>query len=571
MCGIYLKTLYFKYKCIVASIVRSPFSSLVSIPMLLPAQRRHFYLQAATHTGIHVPLLAALYDVHRQPLLLDDETGLGITPANQVSLEAVNTFTGQVQAAAIAVRTLMQSLIEQGWSNTELWHSEQGRYSDGFLRRVANGWNAAMPSVARLELCAFNELHRAYLQHTDAQWQTQQRPPSQSFLDDALRSHLRSLSSQYLGLASQQAALIEVVRLWQGLRDQEAAIVYLGKQFSFSLDTALLFFLRQTLSDYSAYPYQREAFLRFVQLWHQLSSREATILHLQHNTFSPDAILHTAIITFVQRIPHLFQGNGQHRNALVEGFRRWHHLDSRPDTLVALGVDPDLFTTTHPDPIEIRNATSQTDRALMAFLQSLPAKYSGLKHEQEALLHLCQLWYNTSTTAQTLQALLDDLKRTEMARRDSLDDIPQPTPLPKPTAPPQWTPETIQLHTSIVPNGSFTWAQATQGGLYLPPNQAVAQAIIRMAELAQNLRDRIGRPLTILRWYYPVEAEDTLHPFPNSHHALGDGLVFYCDGLTGSQIYWFLDAWWVGGLGQHRDFPYLCYVDGRCDRVRWFH
>lgn len=560
-----------RYACIIqisnaiALIPRSTMSTL------LPAQRKHLYLQAATQIGIHAPLLAALYDVHKQPTLLDGETGLGITPTNQVSLDAVNSFTGQVHAAAIVVRTLMTFLIGQGRSSTDLWHSEQGRYSDEFLKQVANGWNsAATPSVAQLEICAFANLHRAYLHHVEADWESLGRPQSQSFLDDALRSHLRQLSNQYLGLASQQSALIEVVRLWQGLSDRDGTIAYLAKEFTLPLDTALLFFLRQALSDYSAYPYQREAFLRFVQLWYQIASRETTILHLQHKTFSPDAILDAALMTFVQRIPQLFQGNGQHRNALVEGFRLWQHLDNRPAALIALGVDPDLFNATSPNPTDIQNATLQVDRALEGFFCSLSAKYSGLKHEREALLHLCQRWYNTSTTAQALQILLENLKQAETARRDSIDEIPTPRPIPAPFTTTEWTPETIQLHAPIIPNGSFTWAQATQGGLYLPPNQTVVNAIVHLAELAQTLRDRLGRPITIVRWYCPV-AVATVIPFSEHHHLLGDGLTFYCDGLTGSQLYWFLDAWWLGGLGYQADFPYLCYVDGGHDRVRWHH
>lgn len=539
---------------------------------LLPVQRDHFYLQAATRSGIHKPLLAALYQVQGQPTLADGETGLGISPANQVSLEPVNSFLGQVHFAANTVRSLTNSLIGQGWKDADLWQSEQGRYSDSFLRQVANGFvpNETDPLAARLELCNGEELRRVYGQQATADWQELGKPRSQSFLDEALRSQARQLANQYFGLASQQAALLEVVRLWQGLETREAAIAHLSKELALTLDSALLFSLRQSLSSYAAYPHQRAALLQLVQLWYQFDSREATIRHLQQGTFPVDALLHTALLTFVQRIPRLFQGNGQHRNALVEGFRHWHRIDQRPTALVALGVNPDLFSGSAQTPEEINAATNQVDRALIEFIRQLPTLYTGSSHERESLLHLGQLWHNTLTQAQTVQALIEDLKRSESARRDSVDGLLKPTAALLPDPPRFWTPETLQLHAPILPFGSFTWAEATGGGLYLPTNQATIAAITTMADLAQQVRDRIGRPLAIVRWYDPGNSDALTAQLPHHRHAIGDAITFYCDGLTGNQLYWFLHPWWTGGLGRYNRHPLLCYIDGRSDRVRWF-
>jgi hypothetical protein len=57
-------------------------------------QRNYYYLLEAERTGIHKPILAALYQAHNSPNCADGQTGLGITPANRVSLAQVNTFPG---------------------------------------------------------------------------------------------------------------------------------------------------------------------------------------------------------------------------------------------------------------------------------------------------------------------------------------------------------------------------------------------------------------------------------------------------------------------------------------------
>lgn len=539
--------------------------------LLTSAQRDHLYRQAAIRTGIHKPLLSALHDVQTQPILPDGETGLGMTPAHQISLDTVNSFTGQVAIAANTLRCLTQTLIDQGWKAADLWHSEQGRYSDAFLHRVAQGFTPSLRDhdAAHLESCNDTELQRAYTRNATAAWQELGKPQSQTFVDEALRTHIRHLVNQYLGLHSQHIALLELVRLWQGLDQRDDAIAYLARELALPLDSALRFFLRQTLSDYAAYPHQREAYLQMVQLWHQFDSREATILHLQHQSFPYDHVLDTALIAFIQRLPRLYQGNGQHRNALVEGFRYWQQLDNRPDALITLGVDPNVFAGAVLNPAEIEQAMQQVDLALSAFIRQIPAIYTSSRHQRESILYLAQLWYHTPTQPETIQTLIDELKQAETARREGVDAVPQPQPFPRPPAPPHWTPETLQLHAPIQPFGSFTWAEATSGGLYLPPNQTAIETMIEMAQLVQQIRDRIGRPMSVIRWYCPLEADPVASLFPTHYHALGSAVTFYCDQLTGRQLYWFLHPWWPGGLGYQARYPYLCYIDSRSDRTRW--
>ncbi|NET34979.1 MAG: peptidase M15A, partial [Cyanothece sp. SIO1E1] len=109
----------------------------------------------------------------------------------------------------------------------------------------------------------------------------------------------------------------------------------------------------------------------------------------------------------------------------------------------------------------------------------------------------------------------------------------------------------------------------SRGGTCMPPDQTTVDAIIRIAHLAQQARDRMGRPFQIITWYCPSEVNARVGASSLKRHRIGDAIDFYCDGLTGSQLYRALDPWWSGGLGRYRQFPYLSYIDARNDRVRW--
>ncbi|NER82996.1 MAG: peptidase M15A, partial [Leptolyngbya sp. SIO1D8] len=154
---------------------------------------------------------------------------------------------------------------------------------------------------------------------------------------------------------------------------------------------------------------------------------------------------------------------------------------------------------------------------------------------------------------------------------DSVDAMPPPRAQPLPARPPRWTPDNLQIGVSIVANGNFTWAEATRGGTRLPPDQATVDAIVRIALLAQEARDRIGRPFVITSWYRPAEINARVGGASMSRHIVGDAIDFYCEGFTGRQLYWALDPWWPGGLGRYSQFPYLCHLDARGHRARWFH
>jgi hypothetical protein len=544
-------------------------------------QRNHYYLQAAIRAGIHKPILAALYAAQRRPSLSDDETGLGVSPANRVPLEQVNTFAEQVQYAANSIRSLTERLIEQGWQSNEIWNLEQGHYSDRFLETVADGY---VPSVtdaaaARLEPTDADKLLQAYLEDWTIDCKIAALPQNLGFLDAALKRFVEELPRYYLGASYQRQALLEAARIWRKLDHHQTTVAALLEQEAAEslsadgvrrLEQALLQFVRTLPTHYAGYPHQREALLRLVLLWHQLHSREVAIAILEVAPSAETSIrmIDPALMAFLQRIAQSYQGKGDQRNALTETYRLWYGLESRGAVLQELGVDPQTLTASHPNRNTLLNVATQLDRSLLDFVKQLPVLYRETEPQREALIRLTQLWYGFEGRDQTLQALVNDVQRLETARRDSPDAACKLEPLVPPPRPSKWAPANLQLFVAILPHGSFSWAEATQGGYYLPTHQVTVDTIVHMAELAQQACDRIGRPLRIVRWYCPTQTNLELRSTSQQNHALGDAIEFYCDGLTGDQIYLALSPWWTGGLGRYRQYPYLCYIDAR-DRTRW--
>ncbi|NEQ20987.1 MAG: peptidase M15A [Microcoleus sp. SIO2G3] len=547
---------------------------------LSPDQRNYYYLIEAERAGIHKPILAALYQAHAAPTLSDGETGLGISPANRVPLAQVNTFPEQVQYAANAIRSLTDSLVAQDWKAADIWQAQQGRYADQFLQSVAKGYAAPAnePTTARLEACNFDKLLKAYLGDLETDFKAQGLPQNLAYLDTALLTLVDRIPEYYTGLPYQRDALLEAVRIWRELDTREAAIASLlpAAQVSAAssdesqLDVPLKKFVQRLSANYGGYPQQREALIRMTQLWRKLRTREEAIASLKTNT-SPEenlSIIDPALIAFVQRLPEYYQGQGSQRNALTETFRLWRQLDSRASVLTTLGINPELLNTT-TDKTAMRNLATQLDRELLTFMRRVPGSYEERDHQREALIRLVQLWRNLPTRNQAIASLLEDQKRLNEASRKSNEAPPKPVPVVIPKRPARWTPQNIQLSASIIPDGNFTWAEATHGGTRMPPNQATVDAMVRIAKLAQRARDRIGRPFIITSWYRPPAINRAVGGATYSRHLVGDAMDFICEGLTGNQLYWSLEPWWPGGLGRYVKFPHLCHIDARSYRARW--
>ncbi|HEY9888601.1 MAG TPA: D-Ala-D-Ala carboxypeptidase family metallohydrolase [Candidatus Obscuribacterales bacterium] len=548
-----------------------------------PDQRNDYYLIEAARTGIHKPILAALYVAHGAPALTDGELGLGIAPAHRIPPSQVNTFPEQVQYAANTIRSLTNSLTAAGWEGKDLWDAEAGRYSDRFLQAIAAGYSppATDASAARLEPVEAAPLIAAYLADVETDYSADQLPQNLAYLDAALLAFVERIPPNYSRLDFQRTALLEAVRLWRKLDTAAAALESLNLAEPLapadeaSLDKALLEFAIQANRYFAGYPNQREALLRLVQLWRELESREAAMQALTAtDPFTQETnlqILDPALVAFVQRLPENYRGRGEQRFALTEGYRLWQGLDSRTTAIQALGLDPKTLVKDTDNTEAMALAATQIDRALLDFWRAVPTQYDGAPEQREALIRLVMIWRRLEGRTLALQSLLEDVRHLERANRNTVEAMPAPVPAVPPTRPARWQPDNLQLGLSIVPSGSFTWAEATRGGTRLPPDQATVEAIVRIATLAQEARDRIGRPFLITSWYRPASVNARVGGATMSRHIIGDAIDFYCDGLTGLQLYWALDPWWPGGLGRYTQFPYLCHLDARGYRSRWVH
>lgn len=550
---------------------------------LVPDQRNYYYLLEAERAGIHKPILAGLYAVHQAPRLMDGETGLGVAAANRIPVDQVNTFPEQVQYAANTLRGLTSKLTADGWGGNDLWDAAKGRYSDRFIERIAEGYmpSGSEQSSARLESCNAEKLLAAYVEDISYDYGAQQLPHNLAELDDELLAFSERIAPNYGRLDFQREALLEAARIWRKLDSHQNTIQAMnvpstnGVVDETALDKSLTDFIRQISRFYSGYPHQREALLRLSQLWKQLDSREETIEWL--HTSDPRAaetnlqIVDPALIAFVQRIPDYYKGDGYSRFALTETYRMWKGLDSRPTALSELGATPQFLTANKNNPTALAEAAKRVDQSLLAFIEEIPHAYKETEEQREALIRCVQIWRKLERRADAIQSLFEDVRRMTRANRDSVEAPPVPKPPPLPPRPARWTPYNIDLGTSIILNGNFTWAEATRGGTRMPPNQATVDAMVRIATLAQQARDRLGRPFHITSWYRPADINRQVGGASNSRHIVGDAIDFYVDGLSGDQIYWALDPWWPGGLGRYRSFARLSHLDARGYRARWRH
>jgi len=129
----------------------------------------------------------------------------------------------------------------------------------------------------------------------------------------------------------------------------------------------------------------------------------------------------------------------------------------------------------------------------------------------------------------------------------------------------------VDLASSIIKGGAFTWAEATRDGKRLPQTREVYDGMIRIATEAQKARDLIKQPFVITSWYRNPSANANAGGSSNSRHLSGDAMDFWVEGMTGDELYALLDPIWAGGLGRYSRHPYLCHLDARDYRARWAH
>lgn len=108
---------------------------------------------------------------------------------------------------------------------------------------------------------------------------------------------------------------------------------------------------------------------------------------------------------------------------------------------------------------------------------------------------------------------------------------------------------TVYTDQPIIPGGSFTWGEATHGGVRIPQSAEHADNIIALAKTLQKARDQIGKPFRITSWYRPNPWNARAGGARRSQHLAGKGVDIVVEGYSGAQLARELVGWWPGGLG----------------------
>lgn len=150
--------------------------------------------------------------------------------------------------------------------------------------------------------------------------------------------------------------------------------------------------------------------------------------------------------------------------------------------------------------------------------------------------------------------------------------VPQPEPpQEKPTGPfrlPGFS-STFYLSEPIIPDGNFTWAEATKSGSRIPESRDIAYGIIRIARVMEEVRSRMGnRPISVNSWYRDPASNKAAGGATYSRHMSGDAVDFVVTGIHAYTVYAELNSWWGsrGGLASSSIFT---HIDARGYYARW--
>ena len=155
--------------------------------------------------------------------------------------------------------------------------------------------------------------------------------------------------------------------------------------------------------------------------------------------------------------------------------------------------------------------------------------------------------------------------------------IPKPKPIPVPANPSAPTgpfrlpgfSSTFFLSEPIIPDGNFTWAEATKNGSRIPVSRSVVYGIIRVARVMEEVRARMGdRPIRVNSWYRDPASNRAAGGATYSRHMSGDAVDFVVTGIHAYTVYARLNSWWGsrGGLASSSIFT---HIDTRGYYARW--
>ncbi|MGF1570336.1 MAG: YcbK family protein [Nodosilinea sp.] len=147
---------------------------------------------------------------------------------------------------------------------------------------------------------------------------------------------------------------------------------------------------------------------------------------------------------------------------------------------------------------------------------------------------------------------------------------PRPSVPPPAPRPPQYIGKPFRLpgNTStfytdqpIIPNGNFTWGEATRDATRIPPTQAIVDNILALAVELQTVRDRLNRPFQINSWYRPPDVNAAVGGASQSQHLFGKAADIQVQGLSGRQVANAVMLSWPGGVGIYSNIPNVVHLD----------
>lgn len=127
----------------------------------------------------------------------------------------------------------------------------------------------------------------------------------------------------------------------------------------------------------------------------------------------------------------------------------------------------------------------------------------------------------------------------------------------------------VYLCQPIIPNGHFSWAEATKNGSRIPTDASVTKNIIKVAKVMEEVREFVGaRPITINSWYRDPVSNRQAGGSKRSRHMAGDAVDFVVAGIAPPKVNQMLDAWW-GSRGGIASASCFTHIDARGYRARW--
>lgn len=119
---------------------------------------------------------------------------------------------------------------------------------------------------------------------------------------------------------------------------------------------------------------------------------------------------------------------------------------------------------------------------------------------------------------------------------------------------------------------NITWAELLHfsGKHYRPPaNSVVVNNLMQIANLAQGLRDRFGKPITIRSGYRDPVTNKRVGGASQSQHVQGNAIDLAIPGHRPIDLYNALNSSWKGGLAYSNSMDFL-HIDRRQDgNARW--